>query len=86
MRYKLVKRLQGQQAHPLYRLWHDIKYKKKAPIHEAWAEDFMAFADYVGPRPTDCVLLLRNPELGYIPGNAYWADKREQAKSRVRKY
>lgn len=77
-----VRRRLGEEAHPLYDLWHDLKPK----LCKDWQEDFMSFAEWVGDRPVDHVLLLKAPNLGLVRYNVYWGNKKCQALYRCRRY
>lgn len=50
-------------------------------IYEPWINDFAAFYNYVGPRPTPQHTLDRYPnnDGNYEPGNVRWATRQEQS-------
>jgi hypothetical protein len=52
-------------------------------VHAAWQDDFQAFFEHVGPRPSPKHTLdrIRNNE-GYEPGNVRWATRKDQARNR----
>ncbi len=79
-----------------YRVWHGIKSRCLNPrnpgykdyggrgirIHDAWLEDFQAFFDHVGKRPTDKHKLDRIDNDGsYEPGNVRWVTHKENARN-----
>jgi len=53
---------------------------KGVKVHPEWIHDFVAFFQYMGPKPTPQHSLDRFPNKGgnYEPGNVRWATKREQ--------
>lgn len=52
-------------------------------MHEAWVNDFKAFYEHVGPRPSSKHSLDRiNNNGNYEPGNVRWVTIAEQAKNR----
>jgi hypothetical protein len=52
-------------------------------VCDEWRRDFLAFYDYVGPRPTPKHSLERiDNERGYEPGNVKWATCSEQLRNR----
>jgi hypothetical protein len=77
-----------------YRAWVNLKQRCLNPDHHAyanyggrgihvdpaWENDFEAFYDHVGPKPSDEHSLDRFPNMNgnYEPGNVRWATKREQ--------
>lgn len=53
--------------------------KRGITVCDQWKDDFMAFYNDVGPRPTPKHSIERvNNDLGYFPFNVKWATKREQ--------
>lgn len=73
----------GKRDHPLYTMWHDRK--KRGSLCAEWAQDFWAFVETVGERPSPKHLLRRpHPERPYDAGNWEWLDalKREPGESR----
>lgn len=52
-------------------------------IHAAWRENFQAFLDHIGPRPSPRHCLRRLDDDGdYEPGNVMWGTRVEQGNSR----
>ena len=84
----------GQTGTKLYRTWQAIKtrcYNPKAKscykyhgalgvrVHDAWLNDFEAFAAYMGEPPTPRHTIDRKDPWGhYEPGNVRWATPAEQ--------
>lgn len=83
---------------PEYRCWGGIKSRCLTPTHpefknygakgvsicDEWRDDFVAFFDYVGPRPSPLHSIDRYPNRNgnYEPGNVRWATKKEQTHNR----
>lgn len=99
-RYSSLSFRGNKKLHPLFVTWLDIRrrctkpwmhnYKyygaKGVTICEAWANDFWAFADYVGEPPTDGHTIDRIDTYGnYEPGNIRWATHKEQAANKRKK-
>lgn len=58
-------------------------------ICQEWLDDFMAFYNHIGPRPSLQHSIDRiDNSLGYMPGNVKWSNSTEQAnnKSNIPKY
>lgn len=54
-------------------------------VSEVWRNDFLAFLNHVGPRPSKSHSLDRkNSDADYEPGNVRWATVLEQANNRRR--
>jgi hypothetical protein len=53
-------------------------------VHKGWRNNFLAFFDHVGPRPSTAHSLDRYPNNDghYKPGNVRWATAKEQAANR----
>lgn len=78
---------------PEYRAWADAKYRCFNPnaadyykyggrgitMCDEWRNDFDAFLEHIGPRPSAKHSLDRvDNERGYEPGNVRWATKSQQ--------
>lgn len=77
-----------------YKIWGAVKRRVFVPTHkdypnyggrgitmcQEWADDFMAFYNHVGPRPSKEHSLERaDNEKGYEPGNVTWQTIKVQA-------
>jgi hypothetical protein len=52
-------------------------------VYEGWRNDFAAFLEEVGPRPSpEHSLERKKNDRGYEPGNVRWATATEQARNR----
>lgn len=82
---------------PEYLAWKGIKqrcYDPTSPsygnyggrgieMHWSWINDFQAFVDHVGRRPSSELTLDRiDNDLGYCPGNMRWATRAQQNRNR----
>ena len=84
--------------HSHYWVWHGIKvrcFKKSNPdywryggagvtMHPEWRDNFQAFVEGTGPRPSKKHSLDRYPDKygSYVPGNVRWATAKEQMNNR----
>ena len=67
------------QKHPTYRRYG----AKGITVAQEWKNDFRAFANYIGPRPSKDYTVDRIVASGpYAPGNVRWASKYTQAENR----
>jgi hypothetical protein len=82
---------------PEYRIWCKMKSRCLKPndkdykdygargisVHIEWLDNFQAFYDHIGPRPSAKHSIDRiNNAKGYEPGNVRWATPTEQARNR----
>lgn len=87
----------GLSNTPEYKCWQQIKARCLNPnhrayadyggrgitVHETWVNDFVAFLDHVGPRPSRRHSLDRiDNNRGYEPGNVRWASPKRQNNNR----
>jgi hypothetical protein len=65
----------GATRHTLYGTWKRITRGNKH-LHRPWAEDHLLFIkeveEEIGPRPGHLAFVMKDPTLGYIPGNITW--------------
>ncbi|MDV7992081.1 hypothetical protein [Rhodococcus sp. IEGM 1374] len=95
------KRILGQSKLPEYEIWTSMKSRCYSPsninyeryggrgiaIFDEWKHSFLAFYEYVGPRPGAAFSLDRiDNDRNYGPGNVRWATRQQQgANTRRRK-
>lgn len=86
----------GMSRTPMYRIWCAMKARCTNPnnkrwmdyggrgvrVCEQWANNFEAFAAYMGQRPEGLTLDRINNDGHYEPGNVRWATHTEQASNR----
>ena len=87
-------RIHGSSGTPLYNIWCGMKSRctnqneacfkdyggRGITVCSQWMNDFQAFRDYIGPRPSPAHSLDRiNVNGNYEPGNVQWATKCEQS-------
>lgn len=88
----------GMSRTPEYQCWVDIKSRCLNPEHrfypyyggrgiticDRWKDDFKAFFEDVGPRPSPRHTIDRHPnnDGNYEPGNVRWATRKEQVDNR----
>ena len=94
---KLVKKRKRWHHHKLYQTWHNMKQKCYSEKHkrynthgaigiivcDSWKNDFVAFCDYFGDRPTPDHSILRiDSNKNYTPANCRWGTRAEQSTRR----
>lgn len=88
----------GGSRLPEYKIWKGMRYRcsnadqpgwqwyggKGVKVCKRWQNDFAAFYEDMGPRPTKKHSLDRYPDRDgdYKPGNVRWATTKEQAANR----
>lgn len=99
-RDSLIKRntKHGLSHLPEYHVWREMKARCTNPnnaffnryggrgirVSPEWVDDFDAFYNHVGPRPSDRYSIERKDnDMDYEPGNCIWATMVEQANNRV---
>jgi len=70
--YKVWQQLKGRCLNPNHRAYPS-NGGRGVTFHEPWVNDFTAFLEHVGPRPSPKHALKRvRPDLGFEPGNVKW--------------
>ncbi len=87
----------GDCGSPEYRSWSAMLSRCYCPtnpaydryggrgigVHPGWRRSYSSFLKYMGRRPTMLHTLDRiDNDLGYLPGNVRWADKKTQSRNR----
>ena len=88
----------GKSKTSLHRIWRKILDRCNNPnnphyhryggrgirVHPLWEKDFLAFEDYIGPRPSPEHSIDRYPDNNgnYEPGNVRWATPHQQQSNR----
>lgn len=87
----------GAAKHPLYKTWADTKQRCYNPnchrfsdyggrgitVCDRWKEDFLAFAEDLGPKPSPQHSIDRiDNDRGYESGNLRWATRSEQQRNK----
>lgn len=84
----------AKPEHPLRRIWNGMKLRCRDPecpgygargirVHPDWIDNFQAFADHMGPRPSKDHSIDRMDNNGhYEPGNVRWATRVEQGRNK----
>lgn len=63
--------------------WKKKFYKEKGIIvYEPWLTDFVAFFNYMGPKPVGLELDRIDNDGSYVPGNVRWASKTQNSRNR----
>lgn len=71
------------RCNPTYRKNEACYQRKQLGVCDHWLNDFQAFLDHVGPRPSPSHSIDRiDNSNGYLPGNVRWATKQEQSRNR----
>ena len=98
-RERLIERnfVHGRTGSPEYATWksiikrctnpNDISFKnygeRGIKVCEEWMNDFMAFFNYIGPKPTQKHSIERiNNNRNYQPGNVKWATQKQQCNNK----
>lgn len=86
----------GKSYTPEYSAWRSMKQRcfnrktnyyadyggRGITVYQGWVDDFEAFYEHVGPRPSDEYSLDRiDVNRDYEPGNVRWATARQQARN-----
>lgn len=65
----------ARESHPLYKTYHWHRNRTKLGMVAEWANDFWAFVEHVGERPSDHVLVGEDRARPLGPTNWIWREK-----------